>query len=235
MARRGRKYSEAAKNIQRETRYPLDQAVKLAREASFVKFDESFDVAIKLSVDPRKADQMVRGTSDLPHGTGKKIRVLVFAVGDKAKEASDAGADYVGGEELIKNIQQGWMEFEKVVATPDLMPIVSRLGKILGPRGLMPNPKTGTVTTDIANAVKSIKAGRVDFKVDKNGIIHCAFGRKSFDEKKLEENALALLNTLLKLKPASAKGTYLKSITISTTMGPGVKVDPTDILNRLSR
>lgn len=235
MARRGRKYKEAAKNINRETRYPLDQAIKLAKEASFAKFDESFDIAIRLGVDPRKADQMVRGTSELPHGTGKKVRVLAFAVGDKAKEALEAGADYVGGEELVKNIQQGWMEFEKVVATPDLMPIVSRLGKILGPRGLMPNPKTGTVTTDIASAIKSIKAGRVDFKVDKNGIIHCSFGRKSFDEKMLEENALALINTLLKIKPASAKGTYLKSITISTTMGPGVKVDPMDVLNRLNR
>lgn len=235
MAKRGRKYTEAVKKIDSQIRYPLNQAIKLAKESSFAKFDESLDVAINLGVDPRKADQMVRGTSELPHGTGKKVRVLVFAVGDKAKEALDAGADYVGGEDIVKNIQQGWLDFEKAVATPDMMPLVSRLGKILGPRGLMPNPKTGTVTTDVANAVKSIKAGRVDFKVDKNGIIHCTVGRKSFDEKMLEENTLALISTLLRMKPPAAKGSYLRSMTISTTMGPGVKVDPIDVLNRLKR
>lgn len=235
MIKRGRKYNESAKKIDRQTRYPLDQAIKLARESSFAKFDESFDIAIKLGVDPRKSDQMVRGTSELPHGTGKKTRVLVFAVGDKAKEALDAGADFVGGEDIMKRIQQGWLDFEKAVATPDLMPLVSRLGKILGPRGLMPNPKTGTVTTDVANAVKSIKAGRVDFKVDKNGIIHCTVGRRSFDEKMLEENTLFLINTLLRVKPPAAKGSFLRSMTLSTTMGPGVKVDPMDVLNRLKR
>ena len=233
MARRGKKYRQALEKIDRTKRYPLDEAIRLAKEASFANFDESFDIAVRLGVDPRKADQMVRGTAELPHGTGKKVKVLVFAVGDKAKEAEEAGADYVGGEELVKKIQQGWLDFDKAVATPDMMPLVGKLGRILGPRGMMPNPKTGTVTNDVASAVKSIKAGRVEFKVDKAGIIHCPVGRKSFDDKKLEENILALISTLLKLKPAAARGAYIKSITVSTSMGPGVKVDVSDVLERL--
>ncbi len=235
MAKRGKRYREAASKIDRTKRYPLSEAIKLAKEASFAKFDESFDVAVRLGVDPRKADQMVRGTAELPHGTGKTVRVAVFAVGDKAKEAEAAGADYVGGEELVKKVQQGWLEFDKAVATPDMMPLVGRLGRILGPRGLMPNPKTGTVTNDVAEAVKAIKAGRVDFKVDRAGIIHCPVGRKSFEDEKIEENILALISTLLRLKPAAARGTYIRSITVSTSMGIGVKVDPMDVLERLRR
>jgi len=235
VAKRGKRYREAASKIDRTKRYPLSEAIRLAKEASFAKFDESFDVAVRLGVDPRKADQMVRGTAELPHGTGKTVRVAVFAVGDKAKEAEAAGADYVGGEELVKKVQQGWLEFDKAVATPDMMPLVGRLGRILGPRGLMPNPKTGTVTNDVAEAVKAIKAGRVDFKVDRAGIIHCPVGRKSFEDEKIEENILALISTLLRLKPAAARGTYIRSITVSTSMGIGVKVDPMDVLERLRR
>jgi len=235
VAKRGKRYREAASKIDRTKRYPLSEAIRLAKEASFANFDESFDVAVRLGVDPRKADQMVRGTAELPHGTGKTVRVAVFAVGDKAKEAEAAGADYVGGEELVKKVQQGWLEFDKAVATPDMMPLVGRLGRILGPRGLMPNPKTGTVTNDVAEAVKAIKAGRVDFKVDRAGIIHCPVGRKSFEDEKIEENILALISTLLRLKPAAARGTYIRSITVSTSMGIGVKVDPMDVLERLRR
>jgi len=202
----------------------------LAKEISFANFDESVDAAIKLGVDPRHADQMVRGSVTLPHGTGRQVRVLVFAKGEKAKEAQEAGADYVGDDDLVKKIQEGWLEFDKVVATPDMMGAVGKLGKILGPRGLMPNPKVGTVTTNVKEVVKNLKAGMIEFRVDKAGIIHAPFGKKSFDVEKLEENFKALLETLIKAKPASAKGQYVRGIAVSTTMGPGIKVDQQKVL-----
>lgn len=231
MAKRGKKYREALSKIDRTRRYTFEEAVKLALENAYAKFDESVDVAVVLGVDPRHADQMVRGSVVLPHGTGKTARVVVFAKGDKAKEAEAAGADYVGAEDLIKKIQDGWLEFDKAVATPDMMPLVGRIGKILGPRGLMPSAKTGTVTFDVARAVKEIKAGKVDFKVDRAGVVHAPVGRVSFGEKKILENLGAFFDALLRAKPSAAKGQYIKSVTISTTMGPGIKVDPADVRN----
>ncbi|MBX6423726.1 50S ribosomal protein L1 [Thermosulfurimonas sp. F29] len=231
MAKRGKKYREALSRIDRTRRYTFEEAVKLALENAYAKFDESVDVAVVLGVDPRHADQMVRGSVVLPHGTGKTARVVVFAKGDKAKEAEAAGADYVGAEDLIKKIQDGWLEFDKAVATPDMMPLVGRIGKILGPRGLMPSAKTGTVTFDVARAVKEIKAGKVDFKVDRAGVVHAPVGRVSFGERKILENLAAFFDALLRAKPSAAKGQYIKSVTISTTMGPGIKVDPADVRN----
>ena len=226
MPKNGKNYNQAREQVDRTKRYPLEEAVQLAVKASYVKFDETVDMAVRLGVDPRHADQMVRGAVVLPNGTGKTTRVLVFAKGEKEKEALDSGADVVGSEELIEKIKGGWLEFDKAVATPDLMGQVGKIGKILGPRGLMPNAKTGTVTFDVAKAIREIKAGKIEFRVEKNGIVHAPMGRVSFGLDKLIPNILSFFETILRLKPSSAKGTYFKSITISTTMGPGIKIDP---------
>ena len=209
--------------------YSLEDAVSLVKESSYAKFDESIDLAVNLGIDPRKSDQMVRGAVVLPHGIGKKIRVLVFAKGEKEKEAIDAGADYVGSEDLVEKISKGWLDFDKAVATPDIMGLVGKLGKILGPRGLMPNPKLGTVTFDIAKAVKEIKAGKVEYKAEKAGIVHVPLGKVSFDSKKLRENVKAIIDSIVKAKPATSKGKYLKKLSISSTMGPGISVDITSL------
>jgi large subunit ribosomal protein L1 len=205
--------------------YALPDAMPLVKKAAFAKFDESVEVAISLGVDPKHADQMVRGTVVLPHGLGKTTRVIVIASGEKVREAREAGADEVGAEDMVQKIQGGWMEFDAVVATPDMMKSVGRLGKVLGPRGLMPNPKTGTVTLDVTRAVQELKAGKVEFRVDKTGIIHCAVGKVSFEAEKLADNARALIASVLRAKPATAKGHYVKNIVISSTMGPGVPID----------
>jgi len=229
MPTRGKKFKAVIEKVDRTKRYPLEEAVQLAVSTSFVRFDETVDMAVRLGVDPRHADQMVRGAVVLPNGTGKTTRVLVFAKGEKEKEALDAGADFVGSEEIVEKIKSGWMDFDKAVATPDMMGMVGKIGKILGPRGLMPNAKTGTVTFDVAKAIREIKAGKIEFRVEKNGIVHAPVGRVSFGAEKLIPNILSLFEILMRLKPSSARGTYLKSITISTTMGPGIKVDPSFI------
>jgi large subunit ribosomal protein L1 len=216
--------------VEPDRKYTLKEAVALAKQSASVKFDESVDVALNLGVDPRKADQMIRGSVELPHGTGKTVRVLAIAKGAKAAEAAAAGADHVGAEDMIEKIQGGWMEFDRVVATPDMMGQVGKIGKILGPRGLMPNPKVGTVTTEVGKVVTSIKAGQVEFRVDKAGILHVPVGRASFAEHKLEENIANLVDTVRRMRPSSAKGTYLKGITVSTTMGPGISLDTTSFL-----
>jgi len=228
MAKRGKKFQKALEKVDRLKRYSLEEALALVPEISWGKFDESVDLAVNLGVNPAHADQMVRGTVVLPHGTGKTVRVAVFAKGEKEKEAREAGADVVGAEDLVEKIQGGWLEFDKAVATPDLMGLVGRLGRVLGPRGLMPNPKTNTVTTDVAGAVRELKAGRVEYRVEKAGIVHIPVGRKSFPPEQLRENAQAVLDSLIKAKPSSAKGTYIKAITVSTTMSPGVKVETAD-------
>jgi large subunit ribosomal protein L1 len=220
----GKKYEAARKLVERPA-YTLAETMPLVKKASFAKFDESVEVAVRLGVDPKHADQMVRGTVVLPHGLGKTKRVVVIASGEKVREAREAGADEAGGDDIVQKIQGGWLDFEAVVATPDMMRSVGRLGKVLGPRGLMPNPKTGTVTLDVARAVKEVKAGKVEFRVDKTGIIHCPVGKVSFDADKLTQNAHALLSSIIKAKPASAKGRYLKSVVVSSSMGPGVAVD----------
>ena len=224
MGKHGKKYTAAVAKVEPRV-YPLSDAVGLAKETAFAKFDETMEMVLRLGVDPRHADQMVRGTVVLPHGTGKSVKVLVFAGGEKVKEAEDAGADHVGGEEMAAKINEGWLDFDAIVATPDLMKVVGRLGRVLGPRGLMPNPKAGTVTFDVGAAVKQIKAGKIEFRVDKTGIIHVPFGKASFSEEQLNENAEALLEAILRAKPASAKGKYLKSVSVSSTMGPGVRID----------
>lgn len=229
MARCGKKYAEARSKVDSQKKYTVVDALSLVVDNAYAKFDESVDVALRLGVDPRHADQMVRGSVVLPHGTGKTTRVLVFAKGDKEKEATDAGADFVGAEELAEKIQAGWLEFDKVIATPDLMGIVGKLGKVLGPRGLMPNPKLGTVTFDVAKAVADMKAGRVDFRVDKVGIVHCSVGKISFGREKIQDNLKSLLEMIMKLKPSGSKGTYLKGFAVSSTMGPGVRVDPSEV------
>ncbi len=226
MTKRGKNYKKNAENIDRLKRYGFEEAVQLTLDCSHPKFDETIDVAVRLGVDPRHADQMVRGTVVLPHGVGKVVRVMVFAKGEKEKEATDAGADYVGSDEYIAKIQDGWMEFDKAIATPDMMSSVSKLGRILGPRGMMPNAKLGTVTFDVAKAVSEIKAGKIDFRVEKAGIVHAPMGKVSFGLNNLVENISAFMDTILRLKPPGSKGTYLRSIAISTTMGPGVKIDP---------
>jgi large subunit ribosomal protein L1 len=227
MAQRSKRFRAGAEAIDREKRYPLAQAMELAIGGTRCKFDETVELAIRLNVDPRQADQNVRGTVVLPNGIGKSQRVLVFAKGEKAKEAEAAGADFVGADDLVKKIQEeSWLDFDKVVATPDMMAQVGRIGKILGPRGLMPNPKVGTVTMDVVKTVKEIKAGKVEFRVEKAGIVHAPIGKASFGADKLAQNAHALLAAVLRAKPAAAKGNYLKSIAVSTTMGPGVKIDP---------
>jgi large subunit ribosomal protein L1 len=233
MANQGKKYSEAKSKVDREKKYELEEGVKLLLETAYAKFDEGVDVALRLGVDPKKADQMVRGTVVLPNGTGKKVRVLVFAKGQKEKEALDAGADMVGAEELIEKISKGWLEFDKAIATPDIMGQVSKLGKILGPRGLMPNPKVGTVTFDLDRAIKEIKAGKVEFKVEKAGIVHVPVGKVSFGWSRLLENIKTLLDVILRAKPPTSKGVYLRSIALSTTMGPGIKIDPSQIRGAL--
>ncbi len=223
----GKKYREASKQIDRARRYPLEEAIRLVAASKIAKFDETVEIAVRLNVDPRQADQNVRGTVVLPNGTGKVARVLVLAKGEKEREAREAGADYVGGEDLIKRIQEeNWLDFDRVIATPDIMGAVGRIGKILGPRGLMPNPRVGTVTFDVAKAVGEVKAGKVDYRVDKAGVIHAPIGRLSFAEAKLLENAHALLAAIVRSKPASAKGNYIRSVAVTSTMGPGVKVDP---------
>ncbi len=227
LSKHGKKYVEAAKKIDREKRYSLEDAVNLIAANRLAKFDETVEMALRLNVDPRQADQNVRGTVVLPNGTGKTARVLVLAKGDKEREAREAGADFVGGEDLIKKIQEeNWLEFDRVIATPDVMALVGRIGKILGPRGLMPNPKVGTVTFDVAKAVGEVKAGKVDFRVDKAGVVHVPIGKVSFGLEKLLQNAQAILSAIWRAKPASAKGNYVKSVAISTTMGPGVRIDP---------
>lgn len=225
MPKRGKKYVEAKAKASARKPESFADAIEMSLETSFAKFDETVDVAVRLGVDPRHADQMVRGTVVLPNGLGKKVRVLVFAKGEKEKEAQDAGADFVGGDELIDKIKDGWFDFDKAVATPDMMGSVGKIGRLLGPRGLMPNAKTGTVTFDLSRAVEELKAGKIDFRVEKTGIIHAPMGKCSFGVEKLMQNVQAFLETVLKLKPASSKGTYLKSIAISTTMGPGIRVD----------
>ena len=221
----GKSYRAALEKVDRNQRYPLQEGLKLVRETARAKFDETVELSIRLGVDPRQADQNVRGTVTLPHGMGKTVRVLAFAKGDKEKEAQEAGADFVGGDELIKKISEGWLDFDKAVATPDMMAAVGRIGKVLGPRGLMPNPKTGTVSTDIARAVKEIKAGKLEFRVDKAGIVHVPIGKASFAAEQLNDNATAVISSILRAKPASAKGNYIRGVTLSTTMGPGIKVD----------
>jgi large subunit ribosomal protein L1 len=230
MAHNGKRYQDAAKLVDRTRTYGVEEAVALAKETSNVKFDASVEAHIRLGVDPRHADQMVRGTVVLPHGTGKVVRVAVFAQGEKAQEALRAGADEVGAEDLVKKIEAGWLEFDVALATPDSMGMVGRLGKILGRRGLMPNPKAGTITFDLDRAIREVKGGRVEFKVDKAGIIHTAFGRSSFESDALVANLAALVDAINRAKPSGAKGQYLKGLTIATTMGPGIRVDVPAVL-----
>jgi len=230
--RRGKRYLKAKAQVDRTKLLDLGAAVDLAKSLASAKFDETVEMAVRLGVDPKHADQMVRGTVVLPHGSGKVARVLVFAKGEKEKEAKAAGADYVGCEDLIEKIQQGWLEFDRAIATPDVMGLVGKLGKILGPRGLMPNPKSGTVTFDVGKAVQEFKAGKIEFRVEKAGIVHAPVGKVSFSRDHLVENASSLLEALVKAKPASAKGKYVKAISISSTMGPGIKVDPNLALAR---
>jgi large subunit ribosomal protein L1 len=224
----GKKYNAAAAKVEARF-YSLEEALTLIKETHYAKFDESVDLAVRLGVDPKHSDQMVRGSVVLPHGTGKKVRILVFAKGEKEKEATQAGADFVGLDDLIEKINKGWMEFDTVVATPDLMGTVGKLGKVLGPRGLMPNPKTGTVTFDVARAIKEIRQGKVEYRVEKAGIVHVSVGRVSFSPAQLLENANMVVDSIIKGKPASSKGTYIRSIIVSSTMGPGVSIDGASI------
>ncbi|HBZ11280.1 MAG TPA: 50S ribosomal protein L1 [Bacillus bacterium] len=226
MAKKGKKYLEALKLVDRSKAYAIDEAIELVKKTDFAKFDATVEVAFRLGVDPKKADQQIRGAVVLPNGTGKTQRVLVFAKGEKAKEAEAAGADYVGDAEFINKINQGWFDFDVVVATPDMMGEVGKLGRTLGPKGLMPNPKTGTVTFDVEKAVNEIKAGKVEYRLDKAGIIHVPIGKVSFENEKLQENFATIFDTVLKAKPAAAKGTFMKNVSITSTMGPGIKVDP---------
>jgi len=229
MPKRGKKYTASAEKLDSSVRHSLDDAVEAALAATYAKFDETIDVAVRLGVDPRHADQMVRGTVVLPNGLGKEVRVLVFAKGEKEAEARDAGADFVGNDDLIEKIKGGWFDFDKAVATPDMMGSVGKIGRLLGPRGLMPNAKTGTVTFELEKAINELKAGKIDFRVEKAGIVHAPMGKVSFGAEKIVQNITAFLETIVKIKPASSKGTYLKSIGISTTMGPGIKVDTTSV------
>lgn len=223
---------ESSKVVDRTKKYTLEEAIPLVKKASFAKFDETVDIAVRLGVNPKHADQMVRGAIVLPHGTGQTLRVLVFARGEKLNEAKNAGADFVGGEDWVQKIQEGFLEFDRVIATPDMMGQVGKLGRILGPRGLMPNPKVGTVTFDVATAVREAKAGKVEYRVERAGIVHARIGKLSFNETAIAENAVALVQALVRAKPSTAKGVYLRSITVSSTMGPGVKVDPLSVTTR---
>jgi large subunit ribosomal protein L1 len=229
MSKRGKKYIEAKKKVTNQPAGGFEEAVKRALESSFAKFDETVDVAVRLGVDPRHADQMVRGSVVLPNGTGKEVKILVFAKGEKEKEALDAGADFVGNDDLVEKIKEGWFGFDKAIATPDMMGAVGKIGKLLGPRGLMPNAKTGTVTFDITRAINDLKAGKIDFRVEKAGIVHAPMGKVSFGVEKIVQNVAAFLETIVRLKPASSKGTYLRGIALSTTMGPGVKIDTAQV------
>ncbi len=226
MTRHGKKYVESKEKINPDHRYGIEEGLELLEQLKIGKFDETIDVALRLGIDPKHADQAVRGTVSLPNGTGKSIRVLVFAKGEKEKEARDAGADFVGADDLVEKIKGGWLDFDKAIATPDMMGSVGKIGKILGPRGLMPNPKVGTVTFDLAKTVEEFKAGRVEFRAEKAGIVHVPIGKASFGAAKLKENLASLMEVVMKLKPATAKGVYLKGVTISSTMGPGIKLDP---------
>lgn len=230
-----KRYAQALVSLDPSRSYSLEEAVELVKKTATAKFDETVETAIRLGVNPKHADQMVRGAVVLPHGIGKSVRVLVFAKGEKEKEAREAGADFVGAEDMVERIQGGWLDFDNAIATPDMMGQVGRLGKILGPRGLMPNPKVGTVTFDVARAVREVKAGKVEFKVDKAGIIHAPVGRASFPPSQLHENALALLEAVMKAKPASAKGHYLRGVTLSATMGPGIRVDAIRVANMFGK
>lgn len=229
MAKKGKKYVEAAKLVDRTKAYPIAEAIELAKKTSVVSFDATVEAAFRLGVDPKKADQQIRGAVVLPNGTGKTQRVLVFAKGEKAKEAEAAGADFVGDSDYINKIQQGWFDFDVIVATPDMMGEVGKLGRVLGPKGLMPNPKTGTVTFDVERAVNEIKAGKVEYRVDKAGNIHMPIGKASFDSEKLIENFNTVFDTMVKAKPAASKGTYMKNVSVTTTMGPGIKIDPASV------
>jgi large subunit ribosomal protein L1 len=221
----GKRYQEAIKHVDRDRQYPPQEALRLLKELPAAKFDETVELNFRLGVDPRKADQMIRGTVSLPHGTGRSVRVAAFATGDKAREAQEAGADIVGGEDLVNQVVAGTIDFDTAVATPDVMSLVGRAGRILGPRGLMPNPKAGTVTNDIGKAVREIKAGKLEYRVDRQGNLHLIIGKKSFDEARLLENYLAVIDEILRAKPSTAKGRYLKTVTLSTTMGPGIHID----------
>ena len=236
MAYKGKSYRAAAEKIDREKLYSLKEAVSLVRETKKAKFDETVELALRLGVDPRKADQNIRGTVVLPHGTGKTVRVAVFAKGEKAREAEAAGADVVGAEELAKRItDEGWLEFDKAIATPDMMGVVGRLGKVLGPRGLMPNPKVGTVTMEVGKAIQELKGGKVEFRVDKAGNVHVPVGKSSFSEQQLVDNATSLLTSVVRAKPSSSKGTYLLRVSVSSTMGPGVRVDPISVTQQAAQ
>ena len=226
---RSKRYMAVKEKVDRTRFYTVEEAVKLMKECATAKFDESADAVFRLAVDPKKNEHRIRGTVTLPHGTGKSVTVLAFAKGEKLKEAQEAGADFAGGEDLVKKIEEGWMEFDRVVATPDMMGLVSKLGKILGPRGLMPSPKSGTVTPDIGTAVKELKQGKLEFRLDEYGNVHSSFGRCSFSVEQLKENLIALAAAILEEKPADVKGRFIKSVTISSTMGPGIKVDPDDL------
>ncbi len=229
MSGKGKSYRARLEKVDRDRRYTLEEGLRLVRETARVKFDETVELAVRLGVDPRQADQNIRGTVLLPHGMGKTVKVLAFAKGEKEKEAQEAGADFIGSDDLVKKISEGWLEFDKAVATPDLMGAVARIGKILGPRGLMPNPKAGTVTQEIGRAVRELKAGKLEFRVDKAGIVHVPIGKVSFPEEQLVENARAILASLVRAKPASAKGNYIRGVALSATMGPGIKVDPAQL------
>jgi large subunit ribosomal protein L1 len=225
----GKKYSTSQEKVEALKKYKLDEAIGMVKQLAYAKFDETVDLAVNLGVDPKKSDQIVRGTVVLPHGRGKKVRVVVFAKGEKAKEASDAGVEFVGAEDLVEKIKGGWLDFDKAVATPDLMGTVSKLGKVLGPRGLMPNPKSGTVTFDVEKAVKDIAAGKVDYKTEKSGVVHVPIGKVSFDSKKLLDNAKEVISSIVKAKPSTSKGRYLKKLSVSSTMGVGIPVDVSDV------
>ena len=235
MAKRGKNYLASRHKVDTVTRFPFETGVRMALESSYAKFDETVDIAVRLGVDPRHADQMVRGSVVLPNGIGKEVKVLVFAKGEKEKEAKDAGADFVGNDDLIEKIKEGWLGFDKTVATPDMMGSVGKIGRLLGPRGLMPNAKTGTVTFDLERAINELKAGKIDFRVEKAGIVHAPMGKVSFGLEKLLQNIAAFFETILRLKPAASKGTYLRGIAVSTTMGPGVKIDPANVRELLNK
>ncbi|NOZ62941.1 MAG: 50S ribosomal protein L1 [Calditrichaeota bacterium] len=231
--KRSKRYKEAFAKLEKGKTYSLDDAIKMMKELPKAKFDESIEVALRLGVNPRHADQMVRGTVTLPHGTGKTVKVLVLTKGGKQKEAEEAGADYVGLDEYVEKIQQGWLDCDVIIATPDAMGAVGKLGRVLGPKGLMPNPKSGTVTMEVGRAVKEVKAGKIEFRVDRNGNLHAAVGKVSFDEGKIKENVLAFVDTVVRLKPASAKGQYLRAATITTTMSPGIPLDRSALIDEL--
>ncbi|ABK98301.1 50S ribosomal protein L1 [Pelobacter propionicus] len=233
MSKTAKKLAAASEKIDRTKVYPVAAAIDVVKQAAYAKFDETVDVAVRLGVDPRHADQMVRGAVVLPNGLGKDVRVLVFAKGEKEKEALDAGADYVGAEDLVSKIQEGWFEFDTAIATPDMMGVVGKIGKLLGPRGLMPNPKVGTVTFEVSRAVKESKAGKVEFRVEKAGIVHAPVGKVSFDADSLKGNLLALVEALVKAKPSAAKGIYIKKISMSSTMGPGINLDIADVTSQI--